>query len=882
VKSARAGANTGAAPASVAEGDLEQYRKKRDFERTPEPAPSEASKPGEGFSFVVQKHAARRLHYDFRLELNGVLKSWAVTKGPSLDPADKRLAVHVEDHPLEYGSFEGVIPRGQYGGGTVMIWDQGRWEPEGDPEKSYAKGKLTFRLFGERLKGRWTLARMGGRAAREEGYKNWLLIKSHDEWARPGEGDLLVEDDNVRSVTSGRTMAEIAEAVDRVWTSEGEVSPSDVAKQAGSVQVRKPPTWPFEIASLGAAAPELPEFIPPELATLADKPPAGQDWVHEIKFDGYRTQCRIENGRAVMRTRTGLDWTDRFRHLAGAAERLPVSNAILDGEIVALEPSGVPSFALLQETLKTGPTDTLVYYVFDLLFLEDQDLRGIALQQRKSMLEALVGDTEGPIRFSDHQLGSGPPFFESACRMALEGVVSKQMSAPYKSGRTRDWLKSKCVERQEFVIGGFTKPTAKVRGIGALLLGYYDDGKLVYVGRVGTGFNEQTSRELREQLDGILADGPPFAALPAEAKRDAIWVAPRLVCEVEYRSWTHDGRLRHASYQGLREDRPPETVTLERSRGNGGGADEDAKQERSADRAGILENARLTHPDRVLYPQQGLTKRGLAEYYVEVADWILPHVAGRPLSLVRCPSGQGKECFYQKHISKGLPEGLREVMIKESEGEEPYSVVDGVEGLLALVQMNVLEIHPWGSRAEDVERPDRLIFDLDPDPSVGWPQVIEAGLEMRERLAAMKLTSFVKTTGGKGLHVVVPITPRQEWPEVKAFCEAVATAAARDSPDRYTTNMAKAARPGKIFLDYLRNGRGATAIAAYSPRARPGAPVATPLAWDELSPSLGSDHYTVATLPRRLKALAHDPWAEMGKIRQSIAGKQPKSAKRAK
>ena len=877
---AAGGLTAGAPPEPVADGDLGPYRKKRDFKRTPEPAPSEISEARAGFSFVVQKHAARRLHYDFRLELNGVLKSWAVTKGPSFDPADKRLAVHVEDHPLEYGSFEGVIPKGQYGGGTVMVWDRGHWEPEGDPEKGYAKGKLSFHLSGERLKGRWTLARMGGRAAREEGYKNWLLIKSSDEWARPGEGDLLVQDENARSVASQRTMAEIAQAADRVWTSEGEVAPSEVSRRAGSAAPRKPPTWPFDPASLGTPAPELPEFVPPELATLVDKPPTGEDWVHEIKFDGYRTQCRLESGRAWMRTRTGLDWTERFRPIADAAARLPVGGAILDGEIVALEPSGVPSFALLQETLKTGPLDTLVYYVFDLLFLEGRDLRGAPLEQRKSMLAALIGGGEGPIHFSDHQLGSGPPFFESACRMALEGVVSKRLSSPYRSGRTREWLKSKCIERQEFVIGGFTKPTTKVRGIGALSLGYYDnDGKLIYVGRVGTGFSEQTSRELREQLEGMRAEKPPFATLPAEAKRDAIWVEPRLVCEVEYRSWTHDGRLRHASFQGLREDRSAETVTLERKDSSGG----DKKQEESARRrAAILENTRLTHPDRVLYPEQGLTKRGLAEYYVEVAHWMLPHVAGRPLSLVRCPSGQGKECFYQKHISKGLPENLREVMIEESEGEEPYPVLDGVEGLLALVQMNVLEIHPWGSRADDVERPDRLIFDLDPDPSVGWPRVVEAGFEIRDRLAAMKLTSFVKTTGGKGLHVVVPITPRQEWPEVKAFCEAVATAAARDSPDRYTTNMAKAARPGKIFLDYLRNGRGATAIAAYSPRARPGAPVATPLAWEELGPSLGSDHYTVATLPRRLKALARDPWADIGKLRQSITGTQPKAAKRGK
>ncbi len=674
-------------------------------------------------------------------------------------------------------------------------------------------------------------------------------------------------------------MTEIAQAADRVWTSEGEASSSEAPRQSGSAPNRERPDWPIDPGSLGTPASELPEFVAPELATLVDKPPAGDDWLHEIKFDGYRMQARIEDGRASMRTRTGLDWTERFRHIADAAARLPVRGAILDGEIVALQPSGIPSFALLQETLKNGPTDRLVYYVFDLLFLEGRDLRGAGLQQRKSLLEALVGDAEGTIRYSDHQIGSGPPFFENACRMALEGVVSKRMSAPYKSGRTHEWLKSKCVERQEFVIGGFTKPTTKVRGVGALLLGYYDDeGELIYVGRVGTGFSEATSRALREQLDGMIMDQQPFAAIPAAAKRDVIWVEPRLVCEVEYRSWTHDGRLRHASFQGLREDKPAQSVHLERANG----ASDRAGKTGGDRRAAVLDSVRLTHPDRVLYPQQGLTKRGLAEYYVEVADWMLPHVAGRPLSLVRCPSGQDKDCFYQKHITKGLPDGLREVMIKENEGEEPYPVLDGVEGLLALVQMNVLEIHPWGSRADDVERPDRLIFDLDPDPSVGWPQVIEAGLEMRERLSALKLRSFVKTTGGKGLHVVVPIAPRLEWPEVKAFCEGVATAAVRDSPERYTTNMAKAARPGKIFLDYLRNGRGATAIAAYSPRARPGAPVATPLAWEELSPAIASDHFTVATLPRRLKALARDPWAEMGKLRQSISGKSPSRARGSK
>ena len=859
-------------------GGLERYRSKRDFRKTAEPAPGEVKQAAPGFSFVVQKHAARRLHYDFRLELDGVLKSWAVTKGPSLDPADKRLAVHVEDHPLEYGGFEGIIPRGEYGGGTVMIWDRGRWEPEGDPHRGYEEGKLSFRLFGKRLKGRWTLVRMGGRAAREGPNENWLLIKSADAAARPGEGDRLVEID-ARSVLSRRTMRQIAQAADRVWQSN---KADDPPPGQASAKKAAPPEWPYGPATLGSAAADMPEFVAPALASLASKPPAGDRWCHEIKFDGYRMQCRIEDGSTALRTRTGLDWTDRFRRIADAATRLPAGRAMLDGEVVALLPSGASSFSRLQEALKNGQADDIVYFVFDLLFLDGRDLRGESLERRKAMLRALIGEEESVIRYSDHQVSNGPPLFESACRMGLEGIVSKRLAAPYPLGRTRDWLKSKCVERQEFVIGGFTKPTTRTRGVGALLVGYYDGGRatqggeqgLVYVGRVGTGFTEATSRELRDRLDPLRAEGPPFAQIAPAEWRDAIWVEPRVVCEVDYRGWTSDRRLRHASFQGVREDKPAETVRLEAA----ADPSRDEPAHTAADAA--LDEARLTHPDRVLYPEQGLTKRGLAEYYAQVARWMLPHVANRPLSLVRCPSGHHKECFYQKHIGNGLPDGLREVMIAESKGEEPYAVLDDLSGLLALVQMSVLEIHPWGSRADDVEHPDRIIFDLDPDPAVPWARVVSAGFEMRERLMALGLVSFVKTTGGKGLHVVAPVIPRAEWPEVKAFCEEVAKAAVRDSPDRYTANMAKAARTGKIFIDYLRNGRGATAVAAYSPRARAGTPVATPLAWEELSEAITSDHFTVESVPRRLDALESDPWEGMVDVQQAlpdrVAGTRPR------
>ena len=557
------------------------------------------------------------------------------------------------------------------------------------------------------------------------------------------------------------------------------------------------------------------------------------------------------------------------RPLAEAAARLPVGEAILDGEVVALLPSGVSSFPLLQEALKSRFDRRPDYYVFDLLRVDGRDLRPVATEQRKELLAALVATVpDGPIRYSDHHVASGPSFFDSACRMALEGVVSKRRSAPYRSGRSRDWLKSKCIERDEFVIGGFTKPTTKVRGVGALLLGVYDKGKLRYVGRVGTGFSESTSRELRDQLEALAVPQSPFVEVPAEARRGVTWVSPDLVCEVEYRSWTQDGRLRHASFQGLREDKPADQVELEERPRPGKAAPA------GDDGSSILDEVRLSHPDRVLYPQQGLTKRGLAEYYVDIADWILPHLAGRPLSLVRCPGGADKECFYQKHIGAAVAPGLRQVMIEENKGPEAYVVVDDLRGLLDLVQMNVLEIDPWGSRADDVERPDRIIFDLDPDAAVPWLRVVDAAREMRQRLADEGLVSFVKTTGGKGLHVVVPILPEQEWPAVNAFCADFAKAAVHDAPERYTANLAKAARGGKIFIDYLRNGRGATAIAAYSPRAKPNAPVATPLAWEELSAALTSDHFTVETLPRRLDALAEDPWRSMAEAQQSIAGKR--------
>jgi bifunctional non-homologous end joining protein LigD len=836
---------------------LATYRAKRDFARTPEPAggPGRPAAP-EGRSFVVQKHAARRLHYDFRLELDGVHKSWAVAKGPSLDPADRRLAVQTEDHPLEYGGFEGVIPKGEYGGGTVMLWDRGSWAPEGDARKAYAKGHLKFTLHGEKLKGAWHLVRMARRE--REKRDNWLLIKSQDEEARPGEGDSLLEEAD-RSVTTGRSMEAIAAAQDRVWSSEhGEVAP----------EPPPPAAKPKPARVSGARRAKLPDFVPPVLAKRVETAPSGPDWLHEIKFDGYRALARIDHGAARLLTRSGLDWTDRFRALSQALARLPVETALIDGEVVVMAETGASHFSGLQEALSEGRDDRLQFYAFDLLHLDGKDLTSARLEERKAALEPLIAALgEGPIHYSAHFDADGPEVVSNACRLALEGVVSKKRGSPYRPGRGGEWLKTKCVERQEFVIGGFSKPTTGGKGVGALALGYYREHDLIYAGRVGTGFTEKSGRDLRAKLEKLKRAGNPFRDVPRVQAKGVIWVEPQLVAEIEFQNLTADDMLRHASFQGLREDREPEGVTAERL-----GPAERPRAAKVPDEA-VIAGVKLSHPDRVLYADAGVTKLGLAEYYAEVADWILPHIVKRPLTLVRCPSGAGAQCFYQKHTKPGMPKAIRSIMVPEEGGEQPYVAIDDAAGLISLVQFGALELHPWGSREGRLEQPDRLVFDLDPDPGVPWERIIEAIGEVRDRLAELGLRSFLKTTGGKGLHAVVPIQPKHGWDEVKAFCKAFAEAMAADAPQAYTTNIAKKKRVGRILVDYLRNQRGATAVAPYSSRARPGAPVATPLAWDELSPDLKPGHFTVETLPRRLRSQADDPWAEFFKVRQSLTAK---------
>lgn len=911
---------------------LDRYNAKRDFSKTPEPKGAPAA-PG-GNSFVIQKHAATRLHYDFRLELDGVLKSWAITRGPSLVPGEKRLAVHTEDHPLDYGTFEGTIPKGQYGGGTVLLWDRGTWEAEGDAHKDYAKGNLKFRLEGEKLGGAWHLVRMRQRP--QDRNEQWLLIKSADEFARtPDAPDILEE--LPRSVATGRDLDEIAsDKKSKVWQSNREekvgaaaATPNSAAKAAlkssaaktSAKAAAKGSKAPAKASPRGAKTPRqspktprpkampwdavksgpMPEVIEPCLATLVDEAPAGDKWLHEIKWDGYRLIAFLENGEVRIQTRNGHDWTRRFPAVAEAIAPLEVRSAILDGEAIVEDENGHSSFSALQEALSDGgDARQAIFYAFDLLYLDGEDLRQRPLEERKARLAEVVRpEAQGALRLSEHMNIDGRAMLRHACQLGMEGVISKRRDLPYRSGRTGDWLKAKCTDRQEFVICGYTPSTALKNAVGSLVLGYYDDGRLMHAGRTGTGFTAELARDVYKRLSPLRVKDAPFdMKLNSLQRRGAVWIRPELVAEVEFRGWTHDDHIRHAAFKGVREDKSPSEIVRERPRGAVAVAAEStpikaAKAERAERRpkAGATKalasknsdevaGVPLTHPDRVLWEEGGITKQGLAEYYEEIADWVLPHLVDRPLSLVRCPSGAGKSCFFQKHAWAGLAEFIKRKVVRDESGEEEILFIEDIQGLIALVQASVLEIHPWGSSLDDVDRPDRVVMDLDPGDGVAWPTIIEAAREARERLEALGLTSFVKTTGGKGLHVVFPLTPKAGWDEVKAFARDLAESMERDSPDRYVSTSTKRIRTGKIYVDYLRNGRGATAISAYSTRARPGAPVAVPLTWEELSPAIKPNHFTIENLPARLKRLREDPWRELFRLKQTLPAAAPKPAKR--
>jgi bifunctional non-homologous end joining protein LigD len=827
---------------------LDLYRAKRDFTLTKEPKGAAARKKAaaaQGGAFVIHKHAARRLHYDLRLEHDGVLWSWAVTRGPSLDPDEKRLAVHVEDHPLEYGAFEGTIPEGQYGAGSVIVWDEGLWVPDGDPAFGMQKGHLSFMLQGHKLAGQWHLVRLKPR--RGEKRDNWLLMKVDDAAARH-DGDILESAPN--SVVSGLGVDEIASgkaATPKVWKKTKRPGSNDVSA-ADAEPVRAAKARPTRKTK--AAGDPLPRFVEPCLATLQDKPPAGETWLHEVKFDGYRLQARIEDGKAVLLTRSGLDWTDRFGGtLAKALGALPCETALIDGEVVALEENGLSSFSALQDALSEGRTSQLVFFAFDLLYLDGEDLRANPLVARKEELEALFQAIEGetPLRFSEHFVEPGQTMLRHACRMGLEGVISKRADAPYRSGRGRDWVKSKCTQRQEFVIAGYVPSKGSGRELGSIVAAYHEDGALKPAGRVGTGFTRKSAASLKARLDAIRQDDSPFSGAAAR-ERGVVWVKPKLVAEVEFRAWTASKTLRHASYLGLREDKPADEVVVERPEaqapekpapapkpsvaGSSKAGASKTKPKAAKPIARATTTIRLSSPDKPLWPDIGLTKQDLLDYYATVWPLMRPHVVDRPLSLVRAPNGIEGHSFFQKHAMPGMDKAI--MRMKDKDGEELLYIRD-FDGLASLVQLGTVEIHLWGARIDAVETPDQIIFDLDPDPGVPLERVRDAALTVRDRLQEIGFESLLKTSGGKGYHVVMPLKARAGWDRVKGFARDFAQALAQTEPGRYTATLSKKARKGKIFIDYLRNGRGSTAIAPYSTRARPGASVAMPIAWDHLA-----------------------------------------------
>jgi bifunctional non-homologous end joining protein LigD len=858
----------------MAKPALTVYRTKRDFTKTDEPSGEERVAPSSRLRFVVQKHAARQLHYDFRLEWDGVFKSWAVARGPSLNPADKRLAVEVEDHPLDYGDFEGTIPKGEYGGGTVMLWDRGFWTPEGakSTEDALQAGDLKFTLEGDKLKGSWVLVRMrgdkfGGKRT------NWLLIKHRDANSSEARGDTVLEEDH--SVASGRTMQQIAEGkgkrpkpfmlatttpgkADAVWNSNRSGDGGHVSAPVKPVMVRT-----------------LPQFIEPQLAKLVDRPPDRAGWGHEVKFDGYRAQLRVENGKAVIRTRRGLDWTERFSAIAKEASALP--DCIIDAEIVALDERKLPNFGALQAALSAEKTDDLVFYAFDLLFEGREDLRALALSERKARLEQLLSaqNSSSQIRYVAHLQSNAEAVLASACKIGLEGIISKKLDAPYLSGRSDRWLKAKCRAGQEVVLGGWTTEAGTVR---SLLAGVYREGQLVYVGRIGTGYGRDVVKVLLPKLTKLTREKSPFAGPDSPPKESNVrWLKPDLIAEIEFEGWTSSGMIRQAAFKGLREDKDPndvvaETATMQKpAEKKSLSAKTRAPRKKTGAAAAAaagptaVMGVTLSKPEKALWPDAGddtpVTKLDLARYYEQIGGWMLPHLAGRPCSLVRAPDGIEGQQFFQRHAMQGSPKLFDFVKVRGDKA--PYVQIDRVEALAAVAQIAALELHPWNCARNDPESAGRLVFDLDPAPDVKFDAVIAAALDIRERLEKLGLVCFCKTTGGKGLHVVTPLLEGKKavaWPIAKNFAHLVCAQMAQDSPTRYLDNMSKAKRSGRIFLDYLRNDRTATAVAVLSPRAREGAPVSMPVIWRDVKKGLDPKAFTVRSAPALLAKSR--PWKD--------------------
>jgi len=853
-------------PGAGDDAPLARYRAKRDFTITSEPGPV-CTPPAAQGSFVVQKHAATRLHYDFRLELDGVLVSWAIPKGPSLDPRARRLAVHVEDHPVAYGAFEGTIPKGQYGAGTVIVWDRGTWEPVGDPHAGLQAGKLVFRLHGAKLGGLWELVRIAKPGDRQE---PWLLFKKQDDWARPhAEHDVVQAlPDSVGAPPAGGPVAAVRRA----------------GRTAAAVHRAAPA---YDVAALdGARKAALPATLSPQLATLAKAAPTHGDWLYEIKFDGYRLMTRIARGRATIVTRGGHDWTHRMPPLADALAALGIASGWLDGEAVVLDADGVPRFNLLQNALASPrASEAIVYYVFDAPFLDGHDLRGVPLHARRALLKQVIATHPGDrVRFSDDFPAAAAQVLDTACGLGLEGVIAKRRDGLYTSARSTDWLKLKCQARQEFVIGGFSDRSDNPRAVGALMLGFHDDdGTLQYAGRVGTGWSAAEAVALRTTLARLVRDKSPFPpgttratrwlARPAAADH---WVRPTLVAEIAFAEWTPDGSVRHASYQGLREDKDAKAVVRERAKA----PPTSEKAVTTTSKAPTpprppaaghaeVEGVRITHPERVIDASTGRTKLDLARYYASVADWMLPHLKARPVSLVRAPEGVGGELFFQKHADVRTMPGVRELPGLWA-GHGPLLEVPGVRALIAAAQMNVIEFHTWNSVKRTIAKPDRMVFDLDPGEGVAFAQVREGAQLLRTLLEELGLRCWLKTSGGKGLHVVVPLAARLDYDTVKGFSQQVVQHLAATIPQRFVARSGPANRVGKIFVDYLRNGFNATTAAAFSARARPGLGVSMPIAWDELPEVTSGAHWTIADARDRLSLQKVDPWADYAACRQAL------------
>lgn len=910
-------------------------------------------------SFVIQQHDATRLHYDVRLEIDGVLKSWAVPKGPSLDPAEKCLAVEVEDHPLEYATFEGTIPEGNYGAGNVIVWDRGTWTlVDGqDAAAAHRAGKIKFELHGDKLRGVWTLVRMKdgrGSARGDAGKTNWLLIKHPDEHARPiAEGDVRTE--RPESVVSGAALQPRKRgkaATGRVIGLASKKTGATAARRGTTPKARAAAPKRVEtaakrrstaakivgvtseaVASHAAAMSrsrraKLPDFTPPQLALLRDTIPAGDAWLHEVKFDGYRLAARLDGSRVQLLTRHGHDWTHKFPELASDLRALDL-RAMLDGELVAMDEQGRSSFARLQRALKDESPSELAFFVFDVTFAGRHDVTEAPLTERRELLEMMLGDGAGAserVRISRAIEVDGEDLIEHACRLGLEGIVSKARDAPYRSDRSGAWVKVKCGQRQEFVVVGFSGPRGSRAGIGALLLGVYEGNELVYAGKVGTGFDADLLMELRRRLEKLAVNTSPATRLPRDGTtRGATWVAPKLVCEVTFAEWTSENRLRHAVFQGLREDKDPREVIREssaaqpsRKRSRRNLADASAINEESGEgstnapsaaRVGApkatraptgnartkhdaratkslgrqaarratsdrgtggaeVEGVAISHPDRIIDASSGVTKLELARCYAVLARWMLPELDGRPVSLVRCPAGVAGQHFFQRHLKKAPP-GVRLVNVDVDEPDELSPVIETPAGLIALVQLNAVEFHPWGSKVDDIERPDRLIFDLDPGEGVTWDVLAGAATIVRNELAGMGLETYVKTTGGKGIHVVLPVRPRATWEEAKSFAHGVSQRLASDYGELFVTKMGAKNRVGKVFADYLRNQRSATAAGAYCVRARPGMGVSMPIEWEEIA-SVRPDQFTVATAAAHLHGRKRDPWTGIAKVRQVI------------